>query len=273
MNPGNDSNNFLIDTNKFQGTENWAQIAQAKIHGVLPVKGVLIRASQGLIADTLVKQNAFGATTHNLYRGFYHTILPQGTNYAAVAASAQAQAKAFFNTVQSVQGWTGQCLNPGVDVEINPFSLSPNQYLYWLEQFLIALESLLGTKFPLKPMIYVNPNNWATLLAKTMNFRTYPLWVADWGVNQPQDFGGWTEWLCWQWSSPGPLAGVPGQTDYDEWTSSQFPAPIVSGTTSPSATVPSSSSASPLPRDFSQLAQSLQQTAGDLLTLAKDWPA
>lgn len=276
MQAGSDANNFLIDSNKFQGIENWAQIAQAKIHGVLPVRGAMIRASQGLVADTLLQRNALGATNAGVYRGFYHTVIPMGSTYTALGASAQAQATFFYQTVQAQQGWQGYCLNPGVDIEINPAGLSTIQYDYWLEQFLVALESLLGSRWPLKPMQYLSPSKWASLLGNTTTFSTYPLWCADWGVGQPADFGGWTEWLCWQWSSPGPLAGVPSQTDYDEWASSQFPAPIVPVVKSPSAvssksplTIPSS----PVPHDLFQLAQSLQQTAADLLTLSKDWSA
>ena len=276
MQTGSDANNFLIDTNEFQGTENWAQIAQAKIHGVLRVKGVMIRASQGLAADTLFQRNILGADDAGLYRGLYHTIMPVGANYTELAASAKAQAGFFYHLVAGQQGWQGRCLNPGVDVEANPAGLSTNFYVYWLEQFLMALEGLLGTSWPLKPMLYLSPSTCASLLGNTTNFSTSPLWAADWGVNQPADFGGWTEWLCWQWSSPGPLSGVPGQTDYDEWASDQFPDPVVPAGQSPQATPsnsPSSTASSPLPHDLLEVAQSLQQTAADLMTLAKDWPA
>lgn len=279
MQSGNNANNFLVDTNQFQGTENWAQIAQAKIHGILRVKGTLIRASQGLVADTLFQRNALGAADTGLYRSFYHTIIPTGTNYTALSASAKAQAAFFYHLVAAQNGWQGRCLNPGVDIESNPAGLSTLQYNYWLEQFLVALEGLFGNRWPLKPMLYLSPSKWASLLGNTTTFSIYPLWAADWGVNQPADFGGWTEWLCWQWSSPGPLAGVPGQTDYDEWASSQFPEPIVPEQTpskSPSTVsskTPSAVSVSPIPHDLSQLAGSLQQAATDLLTLAKDWPA
>lgn len=229
MQAGSDGNAFLIDTNQFQGTEDWAQIAQAKIHGVLPVRGALIRASQGLQRDKALTSAAAGATANALYRGFYHTAIPQGTNYAELSASAKAQAAFFVQAVQSVQGWVGRCFNPGLDIEINPAGPSPNFYVYWVEQWLVAVEALLA-HFPLKPMLYLSPDKWATLLGRTTTFQTYPLWVADWGVSQPADFGGWTQWTCWQWSAPGPLAGVPRDTDYDEWHSAALPGEIASKT-------------------------------------------
>ncbi len=226
MQAGNDTNAFLIDTNQFQGTENWAQIAAAKIHGILPVKGSLIRASQGLTQDTALVNAATGSTAHGLWRGFYHSVIPQGTSYTAASDSAQAQASFFVKAVVSVKGWTGRCLNPGVDIEVNPFGLSTSLYCYWLERFLTGVESGLSG-FPLKPMLYLSPSKWQSLLGGSTTFQSYPLWVADWGVSEPQDFGGWTWWMCWQWSAPGPLAGVPGKTDFDEWHTPDLPGEII----------------------------------------------
>lgn len=288
MQSGNDANVFGIDTNQFQGTENWTQIAAAKIHGVLPVRFALIRASQGLTTDTLLARNAQGATAVALHRGFYHAILPQGTNYTAANASAKAQADYFLAAVDQVQGWQGFCVNPGIDIEVNPFGLSVSLYCYWLEHFLLAFESGLSS-FPLKPMLYLSPSKWQTLLGGTAAFQSYPLWVADWGVNQPQDFGGWTQWRCWQWSSPGPLAGVPGVTDYDEWqgplpamiaapsptstsTSTSSSSSSSSSTSSPSLSPSSlSSSSSTIPAQLTAIGQSLTHTADLIQTLAKEW--
>lgn len=255
MQAGNDANAFLIDTNQFQGTEDWAQIATAKIHGILPVKGALIRASQGLSQDTALVSAAHGATTQGLWRGFYHTIIPQGGTYTAAAASAQAQAAYFLHVTQAVQGWTGRCLNPGVDIEVNPFGLSSSLYVYWLERFLMALETGLSA-FPLKPMLYLSPSKWQALLGSTTTFQSYLLWAADWGVSEPPDFGGWTEWVCWQWSAPGRLAGVPGNTDYDEWHTPELPGEIVApATTSPVTTL-------------NQVASQLDALHGTVSTLA-----
>lgn len=253
MNYGNDANAFLIDTNQYQGTENWAEIAQAKIHGILPVRGVMIRASQGLSVDAALASAAAGADAQSLYRGFYHTIVPQGSTFTALTASAKSQASFFVKAVASLGGWYGRCLNPGVDIESNPFGLTPGLYNYWLEQFLTALSTQWGGNFPLKPMPYLDQNAWSTLLGKTTNYQSYPLWAADWGVNVVPDYGGWTEWLCWQWSSPGPLSGVPHDTDYDEWASATLPQPI------PAPASTQKSSAASVPAASSELASLLTE--------------
>ena len=235
MQSGSDTNAFLIDVSQYQNTVNWSQVAQAKIHGVLPVQGALIRASQGLAVDPRFAANLSGATAAGLYRGVYHSILPQGTTASAIQASATAQATVFYNTVHQAEGWTGHCLNPGVDIEVNPSGLNTTEYVDWVQQFLTVLERLLGKTWPLKPLLYLNLNSWETLLGRTQSLTAYPLWVAQWGVNAPTSFGGWTDWLCWQWSSPGPLAGISGNVDYDEWHSASFPAPIAAASSSPTS--------------------------------------
>ena len=234
MQSGSDTNAFLIDVSQYQNTIHWGQVALAKIHGVLPVKGTLIRASQGLAADPRFTTNIAGATAAGLFRGVYHSILPQGTTSSEIQASATAQATFFYHTVNLAEGWTGRCLNPGVDIEVNPSGLNMTEYVDWVQQFLTVLERLLGKAWPLKPMLYLNLNSWDTLLGRTQSLTAYPLWVAQWGVNQPQSFGGWADWQCWQWSSPGPLAGISGNVDYDEWHSAALPDPIAATSSSPS---------------------------------------
>ena len=240
MQSGSDTNAFLIDVSKYQNTVNWSHVAQAKIHGVLPVKATLIRASQGLAVDPRFTANLSGATAAGLYRGVYHSILPQGTTTSEIMASATAQATFFYNTVHQANGWAGHCLNPGVDIEVNPSGLNTTDYVDWVQQFLSVLARLLGKTWPLKPMLYLNLNSWETLLGRTQSLHSYPLWVAQWGVNAPTSFGGWADWLCWQWSSPGPLAGIQGNVDYDEWHSPTFPDPIATASSSSSSSTSAS---------------------------------
>lgn len=258
---GSDKNVFLIDTNQFQGTESWSKIAKAKIHGIFPVKGVMIRASLGLTEDTHFTTNINGATQNGLYRGCYHTVMPQGTNHSALGTSARAQAQFFYDTVDKAQGWYGECLPPAIDIEANPSGLTASEYNYWLKYFLQHLETLLGKSWPLKPMLYLNLNTWQSILGQTTQFHTYPLWIAAWGTNQPTAFGGWTSWTMWQWSSPGGLSGITGNTDYDEWHTTSLPKPIPAPKNAPKA---SSTSSQP---SLAQLLSAYQKAQQDLI----DW--
>ena len=46
-------------------------------------------------------------------------------------------------------------------------------------------------------------------------FSTYPLWIAEYGVDQPKMPEGWTQWHFWQYSDSGQVNGVAGNVDLD----------------------------------------------------------
>lgn len=270
MQSGNKHNAYLIDVSRYQNTITWSRVAQAKIHGTFPVQGALIRASQGMTVDPRFQANITGATTHHLYRGAYHSVVPQGTSASAIQSSAADQAHLFFTTVNQQKGWEGQCLNPGVDIEVNPEGLSPAQYLQWLQHFLSTLEGLLGSSWPLKPMLYLNQNKWQSLLGKTQTLTSYPLWVAQWGVNQPQSFGGWTQWQCWQWSSPGSLSGISGNVDYDEWATSHLPQSVAASSSQTPQQPASGSTSSGANQTGKSLLDAWETATQDLVTWVRD---
>ena len=45
-----------------------------------------------------------------------------------------------------------------------------------------------------------------------------PLWVAQYGVSEPQDNGNWENWVGYQYSSTGRVSGINGNVDLDEFT-------------------------------------------------------
>ena len=45
-----------------------------------------------------------------------------------------------------------------------------------------------------------------------------PLWVAQYGVNEPQDNGNWRNWIGYQYSSSGRISGISGNVDLDKFT-------------------------------------------------------
>lgn len=46
----------------------------------------------------------------------------------------------------------------------------------------------------------------------------YPLWVAQYGVNQPQDNGNWSSWVGWQYADDGEVNGINARVDMDKFT-------------------------------------------------------
>jgi len=62
------------------------------------------------------------------------------------------------------------------------------------------------------PVIYTNRITWRTLGNPTQ-FTGYELWIAQWGVNVPSLFGGWTNWKYWQYTNAGTVTGISGDVD------------------------------------------------------------
>ena len=46
----------------------------------------------------------------------------------------------------------------------------------------------------------------------------YPLWVAQYGVSQPQDNGNWSSWVGWQYADDGEVNGINARVDMDKFT-------------------------------------------------------
>lgn len=64
--------------------------------------------------------------------------------------------------------------------------------------------------FEIKPQrcaIYTNPNDWRRNLGSTLGFSGHPLWLAQYGVSQPDTLGGWKP-RFWQYGSKLTIDGV-----------------------------------------------------------------
>ena len=46
----------------------------------------------------------------------------------------------------------------------------------------------------------------------------YPLWVADYGADEPDVSANWTAWTGWQYTDEGRVSGVSGRVDLDRFT-------------------------------------------------------
>ena len=96
---------------------------------------------------------------------------------------------------------------PGLSTqEINAIGLS----------FMETLGSLLGYD----PALYTDSYNAAYLWSS--DFSSYPLWVADYDVNQPESTGPWDSWDGFQYSDRGRVPGVNGDVDMDFFKDSMF---------------------------------------------------
>ena len=68
-----------------------------------------------------------------------------------------------------------------------------------------------------KPLVYT-ANFMSNVTGNT--FSAYPLWVANYGATCPLMPTGWTNWVFWQSSESGRIAGVSGNVDLDTFNGS-----------------------------------------------------
>jgi lysozyme len=185
-----------IDVSEDQGTVDWAAVAAAG------TSFVFIKATDGEdYLDPRFTENWAGAKAAGLRRGAYH--------FFRAEDSPQTQAQWFWQNV-------------GADYEIalvadveESMGQSAATVTANLQAFLTALEALMGGG---QPMIYTAPDFWNGL--GTSAFGGYPLWVAEYGVGQPNLPTGWPVWQFWQYSESGSIAGVSGSVDLNVYAAS-----------------------------------------------------
>ncbi|MFF5987702.1 GH25 family lysozyme [Prauserella flavalba] len=150
-----------------------------------------------------------GAADAGLIRGAYHFARP-GSGAAAD------QAQRFLETV----GYSadGTSLPPVLDMEANPdgaacYGLSAGEMRDWIKAFLAEVKE----QTERDGIIYTSPGFWKDCTGDTKEFSENPLWIADWGVDEPSSIGGWDAHTFWQYSDSGSVDGVNGPVDVNRF--------------------------------------------------------
>ena len=68
----------------------------------------------------------------------------------------------------------------------------------------------LKNKTGVTPLFYTDAYNAERIWDETLT--TYPLWVADYGVDSPQSIGKWSKWAGFQYSDAGSVSGISGKS-------------------------------------------------------------
>lgn len=201
---------YIIDISKWQENLDWQYLIDKG------VKGVYIRASQGLRMDGMINTHYTNAKHYGLKVGFYH--------YLDVRVSVNEQAMFFADMVMNYD----YDMPLAIDVEENQYSPLPNY-----EQ----VRSFVEQTMPLDDrMVIYSSAHYYNQVSTTDNFGC-ELWVAHYGATTPDIPKAWDTWHLWQFTSEGFETGQSldvnrfngSLSDYNNWLLDDKPIPSPEG--------------------------------------------
>lgn len=189
-----------IDVSGWQGTIDYEQVKNAGI------EIVYMKASEGTdFVDPYFNQNYTNAKANGLKVGFYHYVTARSNEDAILEAR-------FFVSV--ISGKTPDCR---LAMDFESFgSLNPSEITQIGLTFMQTVQSLSGKEM----VIYSDTSNASYRFEGELT--NYPLWVAQYEVNEPTPNGNWNTWVGWQYSDDGQIPGISGYVDRDQFTDGIF---------------------------------------------------
>ena len=180
-----------LDLSFHSGAVDWSRLAKDG-HGF-----VFLKATEGMdLRDPSFEAHWAASKAAGLLRGAYHFYVTED--------DPGAQAELFTSVVSLEPG----DFAPVVDIEVIGHDTPPG-LPGRLRKFLDLLEAHYG----IRPIIYTAPNFWNEHLEDS--FGDYPLWVAEYDVEEPRMPVGWQTWHLWQWKGNAPVPGVENEADLD----------------------------------------------------------
>ena len=200
-----------VDVSSWQRQIDWTQVRASG------VEIAMIRASEGdNFTDPHFAQNAAGARAAGVAAGYYHFLTAQTTEDAVRQAD-------FFLSV--IAGHTPQC-RLAVDFG-GGATLSDQQLTACALAFLQRVEQQSGYGV----MLYTDA--WAAKARYQSAIAVYPIWVANYGVTEPEANGKWSSWVGFQYSDRGDVPGISGHVDLDQFTREVYLGPTPTPTPAP----------------------------------------
>lgn len=208
-----------MDVSAWQRTVDWHAVAGSDI------QIVMMRASEGnSVVDAQFDANYIGAKAAGLAMGFYHFMT------ATTTEEAERQADFFL---QVIGDRTPDCLL-AVDVG-SAGSLSSELLTEVTLAFMQRVESQSGWRIMLYTDAYAARARFGEALA------VYPIWVANYGVREPEANGKWSSWVGFQYSDEGAVSGVNGRVDLNYFTreiyQTAIPTPVPTPAPTPAPTL------------------------------------
>lgn len=189
-----------IDVSDWQGYIDYSQVKNSGIDVVY------IKASQGnSIIDSYFRTNYENAKANGLKIGLYHFLTARSVEEAKQQAE-------YFSSV--ISGTSPDC-KLAMDFEV--FDDLNNEEINSISfAFLQKVQELTGKEV----IIYSDSSNASNTFSSQLA-NTYPLWVAEYGVNSPRT-GNWNFYEGFQYSDTGEIPGINGFTDLDIFTDGIF---------------------------------------------------
>ena len=181
-----------IDVSQWQGNIDFTAVKNAGI------ELVYIKATQGTsFVDPFFYRNYANAKNAGLLVGFYH--------YLTARSEEEARWEA-YHFVTVVEGLTGEA-HPVMDIEVvgglNRESIN---------QIAAAFLEGVKTYSNMEPAIYADLS---IVEALDESLTGYPLWIAQYEVEEPGNVSPWGNWAGWQYTDMGRVAGIQGNVDRD----------------------------------------------------------
>ncbi len=193
-----------VDVSHWQGNIDWNAVAT---DGIV---FAFMKATQGdYFVDSEFARNWAGARDAGIIRGAYHFFCPNqnGTD----------QADLMLETIGTLEP---RDLPPVLDVEWVPSSNCPPccstgvscaDMITHIGQWVERIESVTGRT----PIIYTARSFWENNVCNASDFNHLTLWIANWEVTCPDIPSAWSDWVFWQTSDSGRVAGISGDVDTD----------------------------------------------------------
>lgn len=195
--PSSEPTYFGMDVSSYQGYVDYDAV---KAEGI---QYVYIKATEGTWeTDDYLRYNYENAKRVGMKVGFYHFVRARSEE------GAKLEARYFAN---AISGMEPDC-RLAMDFEIFG-DLTWWEVNYLSRIFLEETKRLTGKDM----VIYSNTNSAENMFSKELA-RDYPLWVAQYGVSEPEDNWNWSNWVGFQYTSKGILNGIDGYVDLDRFT-------------------------------------------------------
>lgn len=189
-----------MDVSVWQGDIDFSAVRESGI------EVVYIRASYGADGvDRFLREHYEGARRAGLSVGFYHFLVAETTQEAV------AQAVFFTDLIRDLPY---QC-RPVMDFEV--FRQLPREQANRVARaFLDEVERRTGQL----PMVYADAFNASRVFDERLS--RFPLWVAEYGPEEPNVTANWTVWTGFQYTDAGRVPGVRGDVDLDRFAPGVF---------------------------------------------------